>query len=91
MRIEIDSITNNKSVVRTLHQLTIGRERCLKEISRAKQGNISDFLKTISKFIYDLRKLTLNLIEFHRKWINSLNSKYEYNYIWRIKDRNYLH
>ncbi|CAD8211692.1 unnamed protein product [Paramecium octaurelia] len=91
MRIEIDSISSNKSVVRTLHQLTIGRDRCLKEISRAKQGNISDFLKTISKFIYDLRKLTLNLIEFHRKWMNSLNSRFEYNYIWRIKDRNYLH
>ncbi|CAD8210610.1 unnamed protein product [Paramecium pentaurelia] len=91
IRIEIDSITNNKSVVKTLYQLTIGRERCLKEISRAKQGNFSDFLKTISKFIYDLRKLTLNLMEFHRKWKNSLNSKFNYNYIWRIKDRNYLH
>lgn len=36
MRIEIESIKNNKSVVRTLYQLTLGRERCLKEISRVK-------------------------------------------------------
>ncbi|CAD8124808.1 unnamed protein product [Paramecium sonneborni] len=88
---EIDSIRNNKSVVRTLHQLTIGRERCLKEISRLSRGNFSDFLKKISKFIYDLRKLTLNFMEFHRKWRNGLNQKYEWNYIWRIKDRDYLH
>ncbi|CAD8126146.1 unnamed protein product [Paramecium sonneborni] len=91
IRIEIESITNNKSVVRTLHQLTIGRERCLKEISRFNKGNFSDFLKKISKFIYDLRKLTLNLIEFHRKWRNSLKQRFEQNYVWEIKDRDYLY
>ena len=84
MRIEIDSIINNKSVVRTLHQLTLAREKCILEIQRLSRGNYSDIFKIISKFIYDLRKLTLNLIEFHRKWINFLNSKVEYKYIWKI-------
>lgn len=49
-----------------------------------------DNVRLISKLIYDLRKLTYNLIEFHRKWRNALISKFQYDYIWIINRRDYL-
>lgn len=49
-----------------------------------------DYVRLISKLIYDLRKLTYNVIEFHRKWRNALSSKFQYNYRWIINRKDYL-
>ncbi|CAK84254.1 unnamed protein product (macronuclear) [Paramecium tetraurelia] len=90
MRQEMESFQNNHSVVKTLHQLTLSREHCLKEIQKTRNIGQMDYVRLISKLIYDLRKLTYNLIEFHRKWRNALSSKYQYNYTWIINRRDYL-
>ncbi|CAD8105198.1 unnamed protein product [Paramecium primaurelia] len=74
IKIEIDSITNNKSVVKTLHQLIIGRERCLKEISRAKdEQQLYDHLikhKMDKKYIDNM----IDLQEYFNKQINDYRS-----------------
>ncbi|CAD8125945.1 unnamed protein product [Paramecium sonneborni] len=90
MRQEIDSFQNNHSIVKTLLHLTLGRELCLKEIQKTRCLAVMDFVRLISKQIYDLRKLTYNLIEFHRKWRNALSSQFQYNYTWIINNKDYL-
>ncbi|CAD8127744.1 unnamed protein product [Paramecium sonneborni] len=90
IRQEIDSFQNNNSIVKTLLQLTLSREHCLQEIQKTKCFILMDFVRLISKQIYDLRKLTYNLIEFHRKWRNSLSAKFKYNYAWIINRKDYL-
>ncbi|CAD8113666.1 unnamed protein product [Paramecium primaurelia] len=90
MHQEIESFQNNNNIVKTLYQLTQSREHCLKEIQKTRNISIMDNVRLISKLIYDLRKLTYNLIDFHRKWRNGLSSKFQYNYIWIINRKDYL-
>ncbi|CAD8197000.1 unnamed protein product [Paramecium octaurelia] len=91
MRSEIESYKLNGSIIKTLHQLTISREICLKEALAIEQSeNIIEFVCLISNYIYDLRKITLNLIEYQRKWVNKLYIQYAYNYQWIYQGENYV-
>ncbi|CAD8202158.1 unnamed protein product [Paramecium pentaurelia] len=91
MRLEIESYKLHGSIIKTLHQLTISREICLHEALAIQQTeNIIEFVCLISNYIYDLRKITLNLVEYQRKWVNKLYIQYAYNYQWIYQGENYI-
>ncbi|CAK60185.1 unnamed protein product (macronuclear) [Paramecium tetraurelia] len=91
MKQEIESYKLHGSIIKTLNQLTISREICLSEALAIQQSeNIIEFVCLISNYIYDLRKITLNLIEYQRKWVNKLYIQYAYNYQWIYQGENYI-